>query len=88
MVESVLAAEHYYFSSSYDLSHTMQRLYNTSPDFISMPLHERVRIKAIVLHVLLRFMYNRELNHLRINYRLEKQHFSIVCISGSISLII
>ena len=43
MVENVLNAEHFYFSNTYDLTHTMQRLYNTSPDFISMPLHERVR---------------------------------------------
>ncbi|KAL3860478.1 hypothetical protein ACJMK2_010600 [Sinanodonta woodiana] len=41
MVDSVLKTESYYFSTTYDLTHTLQRLYNTSPDFLSMPLHER-----------------------------------------------
>ncbi|XP_050397632.1 phosphatidylinositol-3-phosphatase SAC1 [Patella vulgata] len=41
MVESVLKTEYYYFSSSFDLTHSSQRLYNTSPDFTSMGLLER-----------------------------------------------
>ncbi|KAK6178001.1 hypothetical protein SNE40_012847 [Patella caerulea] len=41
MVESVLKTEYYYFSSSFDLTHSSQRLYNTSPDFSSMGLLER-----------------------------------------------
>ena len=42
MVQSVLQMESFYFSCSYDLTHTMQRLSRTSPDFLQMPLFERV----------------------------------------------
>ncbi|XP_053401252.1 phosphatidylinositol-3-phosphatase SAC1-like [Mercenaria mercenaria] len=41
MVESVLKTGYFYFSTTYDITHTLQRLHNTSPDFISIPLHER-----------------------------------------------
>ena len=44
MVEHVLGMDAYYFSSTYDVTHTLQRLDNTSPDFVHMPLHERVRM--------------------------------------------
>lgn len=49
MVETVLSAESFYFSTSYDLTHTVQRLANTSPDFRQIPLHERADM---------RFMWN------------------------------
>ncbi|XP_041376038.1 phosphatidylinositol-3-phosphatase SAC1-like [Gigantopelta aegis] len=41
MTEHVLKTEHFYFSTTFDLSHTLQRLSNTSPDFQSLALHER-----------------------------------------------
>ncbi|ESN91957.1 hypothetical protein HELRODRAFT_116244 [Helobdella robusta] len=41
MVEAVLSMENFYFSTSYDLTHTFQRLFNTSPDFKSIALHDR-----------------------------------------------
>ncbi|KAL8575893.1 hypothetical protein ACOMHN_027291 [Nucella lapillus] len=41
MVESMLKTESYYFSNTFDLSHSLQRLHNTSPDFNSLALHER-----------------------------------------------
>ncbi|KAL5021530.1 hypothetical protein ScPMuIL_000685 [Solemya velum] len=41
MVEHVVALKGYYFSATYDLTHSMQRLHNTSPEFLSIPLHER-----------------------------------------------
>ncbi|XP_076448962.1 phosphatidylinositol-3-phosphatase SAC1-like [Babylonia areolata] len=41
MVESLLKTEFLYFSCTYDLTHTLQRLHNTSPDFNSMGLYER-----------------------------------------------
>lgn len=44
MVDHMLAADSYYYSATYDLTHTMQRLHNTSPDFQQMPLHERVSL--------------------------------------------
>ena len=47
MIEQVLLTDGFYYSSSYDLTHTLQRLSKTSPDFLSMPLHERVIITFI-----------------------------------------
>ncbi|XP_052060414.1 phosphatidylinositol-3-phosphatase SAC1-like isoform X1 [Mytilus californianus] len=41
LVEHCLKTESYYFSTTYDLTHSLQRLSNTSSDFVSMPLHER-----------------------------------------------
>lgn len=41
MLQQALQTEYFYFSYSYDLSHTLQRLHNTTPDFLSMSLHER-----------------------------------------------
>lgn len=42
MVQGVLQTDNFYFSCSYDLTHTLQRLSRTSPDFLQMPLFERV----------------------------------------------
>ncbi|RMX42694.1 hypothetical protein pdam_00011856 [Pocillopora damicornis] len=41
MVQSVLQTSSFYFSCTYDLTHTLQRLSRTSPDFLQMPLFER-----------------------------------------------
>uniref|UniRef100_A0A1B6FDT6 Phosphatidylinositol-3-phosphatase SAC1 n=1 Tax=Cuerna arida TaxID=1464854 RepID=A0A1B6FDT6_9HEMI len=41
MVESVLATPHFYFSYTYDITHSQQRLHNTSPEFLQMALHHR-----------------------------------------------
>lgn len=41
MLQQSLQTEYFYFSYSYDLSHTLQRLHNTSPDFLHMSLIER-----------------------------------------------
>ena len=42
LLETMLKTEYFYFSTTYDLTHTLQRLHNTSPDFESLALHERV----------------------------------------------
>ena len=42
MVDTLLSTDGYYFSTTCDLTHTLQRLSNTSPDFKNLPLHERV----------------------------------------------
>lgn len=42
MLDNALKMESYYYSNNYDLTHSFQRLYNTSPDFHSMSLLERV----------------------------------------------
>jgi hypothetical protein len=44
MVEAIFKFETFYFSYSYDITHTLQRLQNTSPDFSMTPLYERVCI--------------------------------------------
>lgn len=36
MVKSVLNTPYFYFSYTYDLSHTMQRLHNTIPEFLQV----------------------------------------------------
>ena len=41
MITAALDTPRYYFSYSYDLTHTLQRLYNTSPEFASYHLWER-----------------------------------------------
>ncbi|XP_078690200.1 phosphatidylinositol-3-phosphatase SAC1-like isoform X2 [Branchiostoma floridae x Branchiostoma belcheri] len=41
MIEEVLRQNGYYFSSTYDLTHTQQRLNNTSAEFLTFPLYER-----------------------------------------------
>lgn len=41
LVDMMLKTENYYFSTSFDLTHTLQRLHNTSPDFMSLSLYER-----------------------------------------------
>uniref|UniRef100_UPI00398E5790 phosphatidylinositol-3-phosphatase SAC1-B n=1 Tax=Pristiophorus japonicus TaxID=55135 RepID=UPI00398E5790 len=41
MLNSVLNTDGFYFSTTYDLTHTLQRLANTSPEFQEMTLLER-----------------------------------------------
>ncbi|XP_072772678.1 phosphatidylinositol-3-phosphatase SAC1-A-like [Nerophis lumbriciformis] len=41
MLNNVLTTDGFYFSTDYDLTHTLQRLANTSPDFQEMSLLER-----------------------------------------------
>lgn len=41
MLNSVLSVDGFYFSTTYDLTHTLQRLSNTSPEFQEMSLLER-----------------------------------------------
>lgn len=36
MVKSILNTPYFYFSYTYDLSHTMQRLHNTTPEFLQV----------------------------------------------------
>ncbi|XP_064641068.1 phosphatidylinositol-3-phosphatase SAC1-like [Lineus longissimus] len=41
MIDLQLKTDGHYYSTSYDITHTLQRLHNTSPEFVQMPLHER-----------------------------------------------
>lgn len=43
MINSMLHSDGFYFATDYDLTHTLQRLANTSPEFQEMSLLERVR---------------------------------------------
>ena len=52
MIEQVLRTEAFYFSYSYDLTHTLQRLQNSSSEFFSKPILERADQ---------RFVWNRHL---------------------------
>lgn len=42
MAQNALQTNGFYFSYTYDLTHSKQRLYNATPDFHQLPLHERV----------------------------------------------
>ena len=44
MIQHVLSTPGFYFSHSYDLTHSLQRMYHlsqTKPNFFHLPLHER-----------------------------------------------
>lgn len=41
MIRSILDTPYMYFSYSYDITHTLQRLHSMSPDILKMSLHER-----------------------------------------------
>ncbi|EGI61638.1 SAC1 phosphatase, partial [Acromyrmex charruanus] len=76
MVKSVLNTPYFYFSYTYDLSHTMQRLHNTTPEFLQMPLHDRADP---------RFVWNAYLLQ-DLSARPEQYKFCLPIIHGFISL--
>ncbi|XP_011141831.1 phosphatidylinositide phosphatase SAC1 isoform X2 [Harpegnathos saltator] len=76
MIKSVLNTPHFYFSYTYDLSHTMQRLHNTTPEFLQMPLHDRADP---------RFVWNAYLLQ-DLSARPEQYKFCLPIIHGFISL--
>lgn len=43
MINNILTTDGFYFCTDFDLTHTLQRLANTSPDFQEMSLLERVK---------------------------------------------
>ncbi|ESO96884.1 hypothetical protein LOTGIDRAFT_187933 [Lottia gigantea] len=79
MVEAVLRTESYYFSSTYDLTHSAQRLANTSTDFTSMGLLERADQRFVWNgHVLREFSQQPELS----KYSLPILH-GFICIQSN-----
>ncbi|XP_069676100.1 phosphatidylinositol-3-phosphatase SAC1 [Periplaneta americana] len=58
MVECALNTPYLYFSYSYDITHTLQRLHNTSPEFLQMPYHERADLRFVWNGHLLRELAN------------------------------
>jgi hypothetical protein len=76
MVKTVLSTEHFYFSSSYDISHTVQRLANFSPDFNYQTMFDRADK---------RFVWNQHL--LRDwNSRPELKKYCLPIIHGFVSI--
>ncbi|CAH8601712.1 unnamed protein product [Heterobilharzia americana] len=45
MLGSILSTEGFYYSTSYDLSHTLQRLSDTSPEFRTRSIYERADVR-------------------------------------------
>ncbi|KAK6633158.1 hypothetical protein RUM43_012902 [Polyplax serrata] len=68
MIQSVLKTPYLYFSYSYDLTHTLQRLQHTSPEFVKMSLSERADA---------RFLWNKHLLQEFSHY----EEFSKYCLS-------
>lgn len=48
MLNNVLTTDGFYFCTDFDLTHTLQRLANTSPDFQEMSLLERVKHVVLI----------------------------------------
>ncbi|KAM9307464.1 phosphatidylinositol-3-phosphatase SAC1 [Gastrophryne carolinensis] len=76
MISHVLSIDGFYFSTSYDLTHTLQRLSNTSPEFQEMSLLERADQ---------RFVWNGHLLR-EFSAQPEIQKFAIPVIHGFISI--
>ncbi|XP_046386332.1 phosphatidylinositol-3-phosphatase SAC1-B [Ischnura elegans] len=63
MIEAALNVPFLYFSYTYDITHTLQRLHNTSPEFLQMPLHERADTRFVWNgHLLQEFSVQSELH--------------------------
>lgn len=59
MIEHVLNIPHLYFSYTYDLTHSLQRLHNTMPEFLQVShfQHEQLKkVPFIYLWVLFSFL--------------------------------
>lgn len=54
MLQNLLSTPYFYFSYTYDLTHTVQRLYYTAEDFLQMALHERADVRFVWNQHLLR----------------------------------
>lgn len=75
MIELVLSTPHYYFSYTYDITHTLQRLHTITPDFMTQSLLERADQ---------RFVWN---NYLLSNFRSpEFRNFSLPIMLGFVSI--
>uniref|UniRef100_A0A8C7CKM9 SAC1 like phosphatidylinositide phosphatase b n=1 Tax=Oncorhynchus kisutch TaxID=8019 RepID=A0A8C7CKM9_ONCKI len=85
MINSVLLTDGFYFATDYDLTHTLQRLANTSPEFQEMSLLERADQRFVWNgHLLREFMpqpeVRTELTHVKTTFIVMKS----CCINGKI----
>ncbi|CAF0761684.1 unnamed protein product [Brachionus calyciflorus] len=76
MVEYFLTTQNFYFSYTYDLTYSLQKLQETSPEFLALPLFERADK---------RFMWNYHLIQ-TMNPTKEMSNFILPFILGFISL--
>ncbi len=49
MVETFLSTQHFYYSHTYDLTHSLQKLQDKTPEFANQPVFERVRFKILII---------------------------------------
>lgn len=84
MLDNALRMESYYYSTNYDLTHSFQRLYNTSPDFHSMSLLERVSKAHLIYMYFIFYKYlNLILNeviHFGFSLSIYCKHITFGCI--------
>lgn len=64
MVENVLATPGFYFSYSYDLTHSIQRLHDINPEFWQQSLVERADYRCSFFFKLIQFEIKFILGHL------------------------
>lgn len=76
MIKSVLDTEYFYYCTSYDLTHTLQRLSNQGPGFTSMSLFDRSDD---------RFVWNKHLLR-EWNERAELKRYCLPILHGFISM--
>lgn len=75
MIATMLETPYFYFSYEYDLTHTLQRLFNTSPEFLQMSLMERADP---------RFLWNSHLLH---DFKAPQfKRFALPIVMGFISI--
>eukprot|EP00794_Sanderia_malayensis_P018849 gene18849-20747_t len=56
MIKTILQTDGFYFSYTYDLTHTLQRLHNSTNDFTNVPLFERADSRFVWNHHILRLL--------------------------------
>ncbi|XP_055604913.1 phosphatidylinositol-3-phosphatase SAC1 [Uranotaenia lowii] len=61
MLRQVLDTPYYYFSYTYDLTHTLQRLYSLSPDVLQLGLFERAELRFVWNGYLLKQFHRTEI---------------------------
>lgn len=76
MIESVLRTQYFYFSYTYDLTHSLQQLQNTTPEFMSQSIYERANMK---------FVWNSHLIN-NLNPKREFRNFLLPLIHGYVSV--
>jgi hypothetical protein len=83
MVQTVFQTVGFYYSSTYDLTHTLQRLENSTPGFKLMPLYERADQRFIWnKHLLQDFISQPELTHFALPIMhgcILQSHYPLVC---------